>query len=432
MASLEDSMLSSDDAGCSLNKDEEVFIKHIREYDNFRSFIDNDELKAEKETDSLRRLNRYIKNHFKEWKDKELVVGVTGRTGSGKSSLTNKLRGINSKVKGAAAVGVIETTRDITSYKYPGNDYIILRDFPGFGTTSYPKEEYLQKTKILDSSVVIIVSCVRFSEDDVWIAQEAIALQRNVIFVRSKIDQDIDNAEEEDLDFSENTCMAKIKAEIKINLKCSDLDPQLYDIFLVSSRLNKKYDILSLHEKIKALPIMKAETICHFLFEHMKKAIADKTETIKTEFLGRKVASVFTGFLPIPKLESTTDTYHVKKIFEECEVKYCVDRDSISEFAREINMSEREIEIEIESRMKSRDDRVRDEYQLYTETEDKKWAFVQKYSKYTFPVLGMLYSAYKSPRTIQECLDKICDAMAEDELMLVKLRLRKLEKDLKS
>jgi hypothetical protein len=143
--------------------------------------------------------------------------------------------------------------------------------------------------------------------------------------------------------------------------------------------------------------------------------------------LGRKVASVFTGFLPIPKLESTIDTYHVKKIIEECQVKYCVDRVSISEFAREINMPESEIE----SRMKSRDDRVRDENQLYTETEDKKWIFVQKYSKYTFPLLGMLYSAYKSPHTMQECLDKICDVMAEDELMLVKLRLRKLEKDLK-
>jgi predicted GTPase len=388
-------------------------------------------LKAEIETDSLRGLNRYIKKHFKEWKDKKLVVGVTGHTGSGKSSLINTLRGLKAKDEGAAAVGVTETTKDIKSYVYPGNDSIILRDFPGVGTKNFPKEEYLQKTKILDSSVVLIVSCTRFSEIDLWIAKEVIAVQRNVLFVRSKIDTDLTNSEADDPDnFSEYTCMEKIKTDIKDNLKSSDLDPQLYfdAIFLVSSRHRTKYDILSLERKVMSLLSMKTEAICHLLFKQMEEAIDNKTKTIKKEFLGRKVASVLTGFLPIPKLESTIDTYHVKKIIEECEVKYCVDRDSITEFAGEINMSESEIE----SRMKSCDERVRDENQLYTETEDKKWIFVQKYSKYTFPGLGMLFSAYKSPCTMQECLDKICDVMADDELMLVKLRLRKLEKDLKS
>jgi energy-coupling factor transporter ATP-binding protein EcfA2 len=382
-------------------------------------------LKADKETYSLRGLNRYIKKHFKEWKDKKLVVGVTGHTGSGKSSLINTLRGLTAKDKGAAPAGVTETTTSIESYKYPRNDSIILKDFPGVGTKDFPKEKYLHKTKILNSSVVIIVCCTRITETDLWIAQEAISVQRNVLFVRSKIDQDIFNAEADDSDFSEYTCLEKIKAEI---LKFSNLDKQLYDIFLVSSRHNKKYDILSLHEKIMALPTMKAEAICHFLFTQMKKAIADKTETMKTDFLGKKVASVITGFLPIPNLESAIDTHHVKKIFEECQVKYCVDRDSITEFAREINM----LKSEIKSRMKSYDDKVRDENQLYADTEDKIWNVLEQYSKYAIPILGMLYSAYKSPVTIQECLDKICDVMADDELMLVKLRLRKLEKDLKS
>ncbi|XP_053377791.1 T-cell-specific guanine nucleotide triphosphate-binding protein 2-like [Mercenaria mercenaria] len=428
MASLDDACVSSDDVGSSINE-EEGFTKHIREYDNFRSFINEEELNSEMGNTTLHGLSSYIAKNFESWKDKKLIVGVTGKTGAGKSSLINALRGLKPRDKGAAAVGVSETTKTIQSYPYPGHDHVILKDYPGIGTQDFSKDDYMEKTKLLDSSVIVIVSSERFTENDLWIAKKAMEVHRNVLFVRTKIDTDLRNSREDDPDnFSEYTCMKIIRTGIESNIDKGKLDLQNYRdvIYLITSRDKTKYDFVSLVDKLKSLLSMKVKALCYLLYVHMEKTIKSKTETVEKEFIGRKVASVVTGFLPIPKLESTLDTYHVTKIFETCRERYCIDKASLKQFAEEVDMSEKDIENQLKSYSKE----ISDAKQLYSETEEMKWSFFEKYSKYTFPGLGMLYSAHKSPRTMQECLEKICKVMAEDELVLIKLRLRKLERDL--
>src|SRR6185436_4063074 len=61
---------------------------------------------------------------------------VAGYTGTGKSSLINALRGCKDTGKGAAKVGVVETTMDIK--RYPDKSSIFKKfvwyDIPGAGT----------------------------------------------------------------------------------------------------------------------------------------------------------------------------------------------------------------------------------------------------------------------------------------------------------
>ena len=115
------------------------------------------------------------------------------------------------RVQYAAETGVTETTESPREYSFPNNPNIKLWDTPGIGTQRYPDvEAYCKKQHIEIYDAFIIMTCTRFTNDDDVLARKLNSIGKPFLFVRGKIDIDI-NSEKNKKDVLD-----------KIRKKCSD------------------------------------------------------------------------------------------------------------------------------------------------------------------------------------------------------------------
>ena len=115
-------------------------------------------------------------------------IGIVGERGTGKSTLINVILG-----EKVAKVGQTETTMNITPYQIQisGNNKLKVWDTPGWGTQSFPYEEY-SKALIFFDYVVIVVG-MKIDERDIELYQKLTKEGIPVAFVRSKSDIDVNN-----------------------------------------------------------------------------------------------------------------------------------------------------------------------------------------------------------------------------------------------
>ena len=127
----------------------------------------------------------------------KLHFAVCGTSGSGKSSLINAFRGLTKRDRNAAAVGVTETTSQITRYPDPRPELPYSRfvwyDIPGAGTTTISDWQYFNDQGLFVFDFIIMVYDVRFTKIDVNIIENCYRYNIPVFIVRSKADQHIDN-----------------------------------------------------------------------------------------------------------------------------------------------------------------------------------------------------------------------------------------------
>ncbi len=157
----------------------------------------------------LDNLPNYIEEKMNEWRQVPVNMAVTVDCGVGKSTLINILRGLKANDPGAAAVGVTETTLSAKSYPHPDNDNLKVWDLPGMGTPNFPKDSYLQDINYERYDYFLIVSATRFSENDLYLAKELDAKQKRFIFIRSKMDADLQNEKEDHPELSEDDVKKK-------------------------------------------------------------------------------------------------------------------------------------------------------------------------------------------------------------------------------
>uniref|UniRef100_A0A3B4WUB3 IRG-type G domain-containing protein n=1 Tax=Seriola lalandi dorsalis TaxID=1841481 RepID=A0A3B4WUB3_SERLL len=101
-----------------------------------------------------------------------LNIGITGESGSGKSTFVNAFRGVDNRDVRAAPTSCVETTSDVTPYPHPNYPNVTLWDLPGIGTTRFPADKYLQHVGFERFDFFIIISADRFRENDVKLALE--------------------------------------------------------------------------------------------------------------------------------------------------------------------------------------------------------------------------------------------------------------------
>ncbi|TFY57762.1 hypothetical protein EVJ58_g6838, partial [Rhodofomes roseus] len=120
--------------------------------------------------------------------------GVAGISGSGKSSLINALRGMRNKDKGAAPVGVVECTTEVTRYADPSSDMpYVWYDVPGAGTLKIPDWQYFTEQGLYILNCIMVIFDNRFTATDIAILRNCARFQIPSFIVRSKSVQHIRN-----------------------------------------------------------------------------------------------------------------------------------------------------------------------------------------------------------------------------------------------
>lgn len=120
-----------------------------------------------------------------------LDIGITGGTGSGKSTFVNAIRGLGDEDPNSACTGVVEMTVDPTPYPHPKYPNVVIWDLPGIGTPSFRADTYLQRVLLDRYDFFIIIASENFTAHHAQLACEILQRGKRFYLIRSKVDVDI-------------------------------------------------------------------------------------------------------------------------------------------------------------------------------------------------------------------------------------------------
>lgn len=170
---------------------------------------------------------------------KNINFAFVGGTGTGKSTMINALRNItNRNDPNAAPTGSTETTQKITPYQDPMLTHFVYWDLPGSGTIRHTAASYCEEKKLHAFDHLLIIGSTRFLQFDIDIAKYAHTLDIPFTFIRTKMDQEIENEIEGLDDYDLTQIKKKLRTEIQANMK-DDLRQQGIknpEIFLINKK----------------------------------------------------------------------------------------------------------------------------------------------------------------------------------------------------
>jgi len=173
-----------------------------------------------------------------EYDSVQIKCGITGVSGSGKSSLINAIAG-----ERIAKVNVVEQTTDPQEFHHGG---IVFVDLPGVGTAKWPQESYVDRLGLEEYDCFILVTAHRFFEDDAYLYDQlSNQLNKPCFVVRNQFDLAIQQGRR-DNGFSEEEVRDLIDGNIRQNLKPSQVDK----VYITSAHYPQLYDFPRLIEDI--------------------------------------------------------------------------------------------------------------------------------------------------------------------------------------
>ena len=211
--------------------------------------------------------------------------------------------------EGAAEVGVTETTREVKAYDHPTNPKIKFWDLPGIGTPNYPDmATYCEKVELEKFNAFLILTAVRFTENELELAKKIKSINKNFFLIRTKIDENVRiGGRSRKRSFDEKAMLQKIRSDSAENL--GDLLSDERDIFLISNHDRDKWDFARLLQAIlDALPTYQRESMVLSLGNSVTTDIFQK----KVEVLRGRIKfvasfSAVAAFFPIPGLSIAVD-----------------------------------------------------------------------------------------------------------------------------
>ncbi|CAD7692547.1 unnamed protein product [Nyctereutes procyonoides] len=110
-----------------------------------------------------------------------LDIGITGGTGSGKSTFDPRL----------AYTGVVEMSVDPTPYAHPKYPNVVIWDLPGIDTPTFQAKKYLQQVLLDRYNFLLLITLESFTAHRTQLACEILQQGKCFYFIRSKVDVDI-------------------------------------------------------------------------------------------------------------------------------------------------------------------------------------------------------------------------------------------------
>ncbi|XP_067268128.1 uncharacterized protein si:dkey-79i2.4 isoform X2 [Chanodichthys erythropterus] len=272
---------------------------------------DLEDLKESISTQDLPSAINTIEEYLKKQDLVELNIGVTGESGSGKSTFVNAFRGLGDEDEGSAKTGPVETTMEPEVYFHPKYKNVKVWDLPGIGTPNFKADEYLELVQFEHYDFFIIIASEQFRECHTQLAKEIMRMGKKFYFVRTKIDSTI-TAEKRKKNFDQKKTLDTIREDCENGLKKIGIEDAV--VFLISSFELSKYDLNQLQERMeKELPQHKRRVLLLPLMNitleiNEKKKKALEANIGKVAFLSACVATV-----PLPGLSFAVDLAIVKK-----------------------------------------------------------------------------------------------------------------------
>ncbi|KAF7652562.1 hypothetical protein LDENG_00095280 [Lucifuga dentata] len=271
-----------------------------------------------------------------------LNIAVTGESGVGKSTFINALRGLEDGDEGAAQTGVTETTMEAIPYCHPTFPSVYFWDLPGIGTPKFKAKNYLKDVQFSTYDFFIIIGSNRFKENDIMLAKEVKKINKELYFVRSKIDQDI-QGESQKKNFDEETVLSEIRLSCRENLK----EIGNPEVFLISSFDIAKYDFQKLLDSLKDnLSEQKWAALIQSLPVTSVSMIEKKAKQLKTATVAVAAASATTASVP---LLLTCETLIMQQFFKSVLVSFGLDDKSLERLGERVNKSKTELKSEMKS-----------------------------------------------------------------------------------
>uniref|UniRef100_A0A8C1SX56 Immunity-related GTPase family, f1 n=1 Tax=Cyprinus carpio TaxID=7962 RepID=A0A8C1SX56_CYPCA len=308
---------------------------------------DLEDIKDSISTQDLPSAVKTIKEYLKQQDLVELNIGVTGESGSGKSTFVNAFRGLGDEEEGSAKTGVVETTTEPEVYLHPKYKNVKVWDLPGIGTPNFKADEYLERVQFKRYDFFIIIASDRFRECHTQLAKEIMRMGKKFYFVRSKIDFSI-TAEKRKKSFDQKMTLETIREDCEKGLRKIGIEDPV--VFLISGWELEKYDLNVLQERMeKELPQHKRRVLMLAL-PNITLEINDKKKKALEENIG-KIAflSACVAAVPVPGLSIAVDLAIIAVEIE----KYCnafgLDKESLEKLCEKYG---KRIEI-VESLIKS-------------------------------------------------------------------------------
>ncbi|XP_046562331.1 interferon-inducible GTPase 5-like [Haliotis rubra] len=265
-----------------------------------------DEIRRHVDEHGLSGLPGIVQDKMKDWRNVPLSIAVVGEAAVGKSSFINSIRGLTADDEGSAAVGTGDTTQEPTMYRHPYNEKLVFWDLPGVGTPRFPQDEwYLGRVGYSKYDFFLLLSDDRFTSKDIWLAREIESLKKDYFFIRTKIDDAMESAENSERDFSEGKVLERIKKNCYDNFKAGQLAQRA--VYCIDCYDKFKWDYTELMEDILvSLPELKRNALVLSLSPLTKGVIKSKTMILKTRATKMALVSGIQGagtsLIPIPLL----------------------------------------------------------------------------------------------------------------------------------
>ncbi|XP_045198844.2 uncharacterized protein LOC123553166 [Mercenaria mercenaria] len=350
----------------------------------------------------ISKVKEYLEARNNEWKNIPLHIALTGSSGVGKSSFINALRGIKKGQKGFAEVGVTETTSKVTCYPHPRNESFVFWDMPGVGTPNYPKKNYLKAIGFEKYDFFLILTCGRFTENDLWLANQVRTQNKTFYFIRTKVGVDVYNARMTDPKAHERDVVAKIRDDCTGKLETAKFKHP--SVFLIENYDIAKYDFGRLVDTLlNQLPEKKREALALSLTVMTKEVILAKKNALGKRIFVISLASALGGAVPLPGLGAAIDTALILEETEEYKRQFGLTEDALlkhnPQYAKMIKDKYFQNVAQIAA----------------TITIDEA---AENAVKFGIPILGSIISGTVSYGVTVTMLLKILDSMADDALRL--------------